>query len=362
MHADARLASHPAFRVGAVVVFYHPDAACIERANRLAQQCTCVVVDNTPAAAGEAAPAGLASSVHYLPNGANVGIATALNQGIAWLLSAGCDAALLFDQDSEPDTRLITEMPALMFAPAASAISATSATSAHTAESAAPSPAATAPIALIGPAYEDARLGGVAPFVRFGRWGIRRIRPEGDRVLDVDFLITSGSCINLRTWFAVGPMDDALFIDFVDLEWCARARATGHRVVGAPWLRMQHELGDTPIRIFGRAYPMHGPVRHYYAFRNATALFKRRYIPLGWKLSEMIKLPVRLVIYALFIPQGWTHVRLSLHGVSDGLRGRLGPIGAAASAAYAAAESARSRAAGQRQPRKESRRGTHRGP
>lgn len=347
MQADAllatRVATHvaprPAPRVGAVVVFYHPDAACIERANRLAQHCTCVVVDNTPADASEPAPAGLVSSIVYVPNGANVGIATALNQGIERLVAAGCDAALLFDQDSEPDARLITEMPALLF---------------DNTNTDPQSPAQThQPIALVGPAYEDARLGGVAPFVRFGRWGIERIQPEGERVLDVDFLITSGSCINLRTWSAVGPMDDTLFIDFVDLEWCARARATGHRVVGAPWLRMQHELGDTPIRIFGRAYPMHGPVRHYYAFRNATALFKRRYIPLGWKLSEMIKLPVRLVIYALFIPRGWTHVRLSLHGVSDGLNGRLGPISAtaqAAATAAATADAARSHAAAHRGP------------
>ena len=301
---------HPRPRVGAVVVFYHPDDGCVERANRLADQCTCVVVDNTPAIADTPAMDGLSPTVHYLPNGANVGIATALNQGVERLLATGCDAALLFDQDSEPDARLIAEMPALLF------------DGVGTNEK---------KIALVGPAYEDMRLRGVAPFVRFDMWGIKRVVPEGNQLLDVDFLITSGSCINLHAWQAVGPMDDALFIDFVDLEWCVRARTTGHRVVGVPWLRMRHELGDTPIKVFGRAYPMHSPIRHYYAFRNAVVLFGRGYIPIGWKLSEMIKLPVRLVIYALFIPDGMTHVRMSLRGVRDGLCGRLGPLDASAS-------------------------------
>lgn len=79
-------------RTGAVVVFFNPDAACVERANRLASTMRCVVVDNTPAIR-PAATLGLSELVDYLPNGENVGIATALNQGIEALRRAGTEMA-----------------------------------------------------------------------------------------------------------------------------------------------------------------------------------------------------------------------------------------------------------------------------
>ena len=293
-----------ALRTGAVIIFYNPDAACIERANRLALSLHCVVIDNTEVVltAGEL---GLSASIEYQPNGENVGVATAINQGVEALLRTGFETAILFDQDSEPPTMLLTELPAVI---------------AHANE-------AGDRVALAGPAYDDPRLRGVAPFVRFKYWTLERIVPEGDQPIDVDFLISSGSCINLRYWSDIGPMDDALFIDFVDLEWCVRAKKKGYCVLGVPWVRMSHELGGEPVRIFGRAYPMHGPLRHYYQFRNVIALMRRSSMPLAWKTTEVIKLPVRMLIYCFFPSRRKEHLSMAWRGLRDGWRGRLGPFG-----------------------------------
>lgn len=293
----------PTSRTGAVVVFYNPDPACIERANRLAARMHCVVVDNTPGIRA-ASELGLAGSIDYLPNGENAGIATAINQGVEALIRAGFEMAILFDQDSEPPASLFTELPKVIAA----------------------ANAAGERVALAGPAYEDARLRGLAPFVRF-KWGtLERIAPQGDRPIDVDFLISSGSCLNLRWWSNIGPMDDALFIDFVDLEWCVRAKQKGYRVLGVPWVHMSHELGGEPVRILGRAYPMHSPLRHYYLFRNAVVLIGRSYVPWTWKSSELVKFPVRLVIYSLMPSERMAHLRMALLGLWDGVRGRLGRL------------------------------------
>ncbi|KWC10251.1 glycosyltransferase family 2 protein [Burkholderia ubonensis] len=291
--------------VGAVVVFYNPDRACIERANRIANLCRCIVVDNTPVDAhSPEIERALDARIGYQANACNVGIATALNQGLERLIAEGFKYALLFDQDSEPTKQLVHELVRV------------------TSECVARREA----VAVVGPAYEDARLRGVAPFVRFGYFRLKRIAPEGDTPIDVDFLITSGSCVNLACWSDVGRMDDSLFIDFVDTEWCMRARSRGYRVVGIPWVRMQHELGEEPIRPFGRSYPMHSPVRHYYLFRNAVALLKRRYVPWTWKSTELVKLPVRLVIYALYAPDARAHLKMALRGIRHGLAGRMGML------------------------------------
>ena len=283
------------------MVLYHPDAACVERANRLAATMRCVVVDNTPSLRGKS-ELGLSDSIEYLCNGENLGIATAINQGIEVLIREGFEVAILFDQDSEPPASLLTELPAII----------------------ARANASQERVALVGPAYDDPRLRGVAPFVRFKWWTLERISPTGDEPIDVDFLISSGSCINLRWWANIGPMDDALFIDFVDLEWCVRAKQKGFRVLGVPWVRMSHELGGEPVRVLGRSYPMHGPLRHYYQFRNVVALMKRSSMPVTWKSTELVKLPVRIVIYCFFPERRKEHLVMVWRGIRDGLRGRLG--------------------------------------
>ncbi|MGH8782883.1 glycosyltransferase family 2 protein [Paraburkholderia sp.] len=303
MHGGALSGALHPLRAGVVVVFYNPDVACVVRANRLAAMMHCVVVDNSPSprTAGEV---GLSAAINYLPNGANLGIATAINQGVASLIHDGFDTAILFDQDSDPSKQLLDGLPRLL----------EDALRRHER------------VALIGPAYEDSRLGDVAPFVRFGYLKLRRVPPAGVTPIDVDFLISSGSCINLDAWREIGPMDDALFIDLVDLEWCVRARSKGFTVLGAPELRLAHELGGEPVRVFGRLYPSHSPLRHYYHFRNAVALIKRSYVPCTWKSTELVKFPFRLAIYGLFLQPRLGHLRMALTGIWHGLIGRMGAL------------------------------------
>lgn len=303
MHQERRRNVAEARRVGIVVVFYRPDGDCVRRANRFAEFGLCVVVDNTEILSS-ASDLGLHDSVVYLPNGENRGIATGINQGVAQLLQRGCSTALIFDQDSEPSDELLTGLPVLLEREVG----------------------AGRRVALIGPAYHDARLGGTAPFVRFRFPALERVEPAGTELISVDFLISSGSCINLLAWHDIGPMDDALFIDFVDLEWCVRARKSGYETLGSPTLQLSHSLGGEPVRVMGRAYPSHSPLRHYYLFRNATALILRGYMPLAWKWTELVKLPVRLVIYGGWLEPRGQHLKMALRGIWHGLTGRLGAL------------------------------------
>ncbi|KND60689.1 dTDP-rhamnosyl transferase RfbF [Candidatus Burkholderia verschuerenii] len=290
-------------RTGVVVVFYHPDEACIKRTERLSAFGACVVIDNTEGDTSRTAAA-LSSNVLYWPNGANLGIATALNQGVSILIDAGCEFILLFDQDSDPSAELLEGLPRLLEDESRRGKR----------------------VAVVGPAYIDERLGGVTRFVRFAFPALERVPAVGGGLIEADFLITSGSCINAAAWADIGPMDDELFIDFVDLEWCVRARARDYSVLGAPAFRLSHTLGGEPIRIFGRVYPSHGPLRHYYLFRNATNLILRGYMPWRWKWTELVAMPVRLVIYGVWLRPRVRHVWMSLLGIWHGLTGRMGKL------------------------------------
>ncbi|SAL04515.1 dTDP-rhamnosyl transferase [Caballeronia calidae] len=276
--------------------------------NRLADWIFVVVVDNTPRdveiGAASCAQA-LDPRIQYFASGVNRGIAAAQNEGIDALIARGFDYGLLLDQDSEVSPDLVAGL--------VSAIQELRDQGRR--------------VALVGPAYDDPRLGGIAPFVRFGALGLTRVPVAGSEPLEVDFLIASGSCIALSEWPVVGRMDESLFIDFVDVEWCVRAKRAGCSVLGLPWLKMQHSLGDQPVRVLGRTFAMHSAFRHYFLFRNALALiFYRRYMPLGWKLSELGKIPVRALIYPLFSGQPVEQIKMIARGVLHGLINKLGPF------------------------------------
>ncbi|CAH2793353.1 MAG: dTDP-rhamnosyl transferase RfbF (EC [uncultured Caballeronia sp.] len=289
---------------GAVVVFYQPDSACFARANRLAKLIPLVVVDNTPGS-NASRRGDLAPDIEYLANGENEGIAAALNRGVEWLRARGYRNALLFDQDSEASVALIEGLVVCMRNLARDGRK----------------------VAIAGPAYHDVRLGAVASFVRFDKWHMSRVPAEGQEPLEIDFLISSGSCIDLSAWQEIGAMDVRLFIDFVDVEWCARARRANYAVLGLPWLVMEHSLGDEPVSFLGRRFAMHSAVRHYFIFRNALVLILYRpYIPLSWKLSELTKFPVRLFVYTVLSGQPREQFTMICRGIADGMRNRLGPL------------------------------------
>ncbi|KXU91598.1 rhamnosyltransferase [Caballeronia megalochromosomata] len=289
---------------GAVVVFYRPDKGCFVRANRLAKVIPLVVVDNTPGS-NASRRGDLAPDIDYLANGENEGIAAALNRGIELLRARGYGHALLFDQDSEASVALIEGLLVCMRSLARDGRK----------------------VAIAGPAYHDVRLGAVASFVRFDKWRMSRVPADGQDPLEIDFLISSGSCIDLSAWQDIGAMDARLFIDFVDVEWCVRARRAGYAVLGLPWLIMEHSLGDQPVSFFGRRFAMHSPFRHYFIFRNALALILyRSYMPLSWKLSELTKFPVRLFVYTLLSGHPREQFAMICRGIADGMRNRLGPL------------------------------------
>lgn len=263
-----------------------------------------ILVDNTPegSATAKQAVSLVGHTATLISNNANLGIATALNQGITAAFAAGARLVFLFDQDSEPSAEIFHGLNQAI----------------DTLKSKGTK------VALVGPAYFDTRQGVKFPFIRLDGLRFRRMPAEGHTPIEVSYLITSGSCIDLAAWQEIGGMDETLFIDCVDIEWGLRAKAKGFHIFGIPDLVMQHTLGEEPVVVFGKKYPLHSPLRHYYFFRNTTLLLKRAYIPLGWKLQEFYKIPLRFVVYSMFTNTRWAHMCMMLRGLRDGVLGRLG--------------------------------------
>ncbi len=234
-------------------------------------------------------------------NGANLGVAAAQNVGIRLALARGASHIALFDHDSLPAPDMIARL-------LAAEKSARESMSAR--------------IAALGPACIDIKTGNMQPFIRLAGWPRRKIPAAGDLApLQVDHLISSGSLLPAQALRDVGLMDESLFIDYVDIEWCLRARAGGYVCVGAPAARMNHRIGDAAVRLplVRRHVDIHAPERHYFFYRNALWLYRRGYIPFWWKVQNGVSMLARLPFYLAGSPDRAQECRCILRGIAAGL-------------------------------------------
>lgn len=252
-------------------------------------------------------------SVEVVLLGENRGIASAHNVGIQWANNKEAQFVLLLDQDSIPFTEMVEKLKfALLESEKIGDC---------------------APIAA-GPISIDSRTAKKSFFVR-ERYGIplrsqsvTTLTPD-NFLLDVSFLISSGTLINLELFKSVGGMRSNYFIDHVDTEWCFRARAKGFRLLGVPSAQMQHMLGDKVKNVwfFGwRQVAIHSPLRDYYMFRNTLLMIQDVKMSIFWQLHLLWRLVQFSSYFLLFTPQRGHRFYCMALGVVHGMRGISGKL------------------------------------
>lgn len=297
-----------ATRTIAIVVTYHPKKEALQQLiDRLVPQVDgLVIVDNGSedgsAWAVSAMPIGFAA---HIALDFNLGIATALNKGVETAIYMGATHLLLSDQDSLPAVDMVEILHATLADLSVREV----------------------PVAAVGPRYMDGRSGYLAPFLRTEGLLLKSVRTEyPGEPAEVDFLITSGCLVSAESWRVVGPMVDALFIDYVDIEWGLRARAKGLISYGVESTILIHTLGDRRMNFLGLSVPIHGPIRHYYQIRNPLWLYRQPWIPLNWKIVDGFRLLLRFIFYSTFTHPRIKNLSHMLRGFRDGLVGRFGPM------------------------------------
>lgn len=300
----------PVQKTAAVVVIFHPDyPLLVNTVHSLADQVGCViVVDNTPGAAGEcverlAAELHLAGKLQYIPLHKNYGIGYAQNRGIEHARQMGYVHVMLSDQD--------TEFPADCVA----VLLRTHAELARKGER----------VAAVAPAHANAFASDVPPFfLGLGTFWRDYVRaPSG--VHEISGAIASGKLINMECVGDVGLMNEPLFIDWVDYEWCWRARSKGWKVFGVFDVTLHHHLGDRVVRALDKAIPVHSPLRNYYITRNGVYLCLRGSV-LPWlpRLGVGYRTLKTAAATVLLCSPRFGNLQMVLRGLWDGLLGVLG--------------------------------------
>ncbi|MDE1923492.1 MAG: glycosyltransferase family 2 protein [Gammaproteobacteria bacterium] len=282
--------------VCALVVTYHPDAQLALRVAAVAAQVDAVIlVDNgsDDEALAMLRRLALDPAIELIENGANLGVARALNRGVRRAAERGFDWVLTLDQDSRAAPDLIE----VLFAVRA----------AH------PEPER---LAVLGAGYEDAAMPAAATVAE--PW------------VEVESVITSGSLFALPMYRTIGPFRDEFFIDYVDTEFCFRARALGYRIARTRRALMSHEIGaPTGHRLLGtlKWTTNHSAERRYYIARNDTVMLREqgRFRHGGWALKSLgrrLRTCRRVLLYERHKA---AKIAATLQGWWHGIRGRMGP-------------------------------------
>ncbi|MEI8290831.1 MAG: glycosyltransferase family 2 protein [Verrucomicrobiota bacterium] len=284
--------------IAAVVVTYQPDVELVKNLRQLLVQVPLViVVDNgsTGSSVKVVAAAGELAGVQLIRNESNLGIATALNFGIRQALLAGYQWVATFDQDSSIPECFFTELFRAYYA---------------------------------CPAPE--RTGMIVP----GKWlAPVSFRAEPASAQDALFTfvaaaMTSGSLIKAEMFETVGFYDDALFIDYVDADYCLRLRKKGFKILSATSVILAHELGTKQTRNllgYSLCFRIHVAWRYYYIVRNRLVLYRRYFTTFPrWALRDARWLMLELG-RIIFLEKGRRQKLFAVfQGFRDGLRGKTG--------------------------------------
>jgi len=150
---------------------------------------------------------------------------------------------------------------------------------------------------------------------------------SGD-VVECDAVIASGALIPVAALEAIGGFDAELFVDFVDTEWCFRARAAGWGCFVARAARMTHRIGHPGPRVLGRRMALHSPERMYYQLRNLLLLMRRPAVPRGWLFRQVPRYLVRSLFLSLTCAPRLGRAKHAGLGLWHGICGRSGALGA----------------------------------
>lgn len=241
--------------------------------------------------------------INFIGNKENYGIAKAQNQGIEIAIKEDATHVIFFDQDSKisPDfiRHLIEEEERLIN----QGIN----------------------LGAIGPKIIDESSKNSIPLINY-KYGIKkRIHLKSNNDTQECFsLLSSGTLIRTKIIQEIGGYKDDLFIEYVDVEWGARARSKGYKIYGTSKASILHNLGENRINFLSITVPLHSPLRHYYTIRNGVYMQKQHHIPYYWKINDFIRLLRSFILFSLCNPPRKEQLKMMTLGMIHGIKGKMG--------------------------------------
>lgn len=283
----------------ALVITYNPGTGFQQRLQRITQQVArTVIVDNGSVKSVldmlQTLPEEM--NIELIINHENLGVAHALNQGVAWADHNGFECILTMDQDSVVKNDMVEKLSEICncLPPEAS-------------------------VGVIGSNYCD----------QYGKYWIPKMKTNSAWI-EQPFVITSGCLMSVIAFFAVGGVRDDLFIDQVDADYCIRLRKQGYMVCMSTEPLMTHSIGNKTRHKFFGVYlytSNHNAFRRYYMTRNRITLAKNYFLSEPMFVMRGFYHLISDIITIIFLEKEKAQkLRAVIIGLLDGLAGRMGKI------------------------------------
>lgn len=215
------------------------------------------------------------SNITLITHGMNLGIGSALNEGVESCIMDGYDYLLTMDQDS-----FFNKIQAEIYF--ASILKSTRAA------------------ALYSPFHGDDKI-------------------NSYRLNDSTYItMTSGNVINIDVARTLGMFRDDFFIDQVDHYYCLKLQSKGYEIAFIDSV-LTHELGDVS-KWMGIEYHQHSLIRFYYFVRNGFVTIRDFPVYRSTFYKQMI---IELVKYLLFEFK-FSALGVLKEAISDFRQGKLG--------------------------------------
>jgi rhamnosyltransferase len=290
----------------AVFISYNPNDSFVDNVNQLVEQVSeIVIVDNNSDDNSRKLLKKISenSKVTIIYNENNLGIATALNQGVNYAIQHSYEWIATFDQDSRAPDNFIKSMFC--------------AYSQYGSKDR---------LAIISPRYFNEVSQLIIPVKR------------GDlnsTFFEVESAMTSGNLCKMSIFEKVGLFEEDFFIDYVDYEFCLRCICNGFKIIVSSESVLVHNLGvTTSHKLFGKTFftSNHPPLRRFYNARNRILLYRKYtfvnivYLntTIRWIFYDMLSLFKSIIQVILFEGNKIAKIKFMLKGICHGILNRKG--------------------------------------
>lgn len=226
--------------IAAVIVLYYPEIECLKKniAAVMPQVDYVILVNNSPEILVDNIMKEYNKDKYsIILNSKNLGIAKAINQGILLANKKGCKWLLTLDQDSICPSDLISVYKKYI---------------------------------------EIEKVAIVCCAINYNDLEIENA--DGVKFEYVKDCITSAALINVSISIALGGMDEKMFIDQVDFEFCYRIKQQGYKIVKTNEVILKHNLGNLHLVRIGNIVihvGNHSSFRKYYMARNLIYMARK---------------------------------------------------------------------------------------
>lgn len=269
-------------KVLAGIVLYQPDTERLtENINAIRNQVDAILLVDNGSNNLDKVKEISGDTVFYIENGANLGIAAALNKIMRYAAENGYEWVLTLDQDSVCNEGLVDEYRKYTY-------------------------------------LEDA---GVMTCRILDRHLTEDEMSEeqSEDVREAKRCITSASFCSVKAYLKTKGFDEWLFIDWVDFDYCAQIRKIGYKVYRVNFVGMIHEIGHgKTVKLLHRHFNVynHSAFRHYYINRNR--LYVAKMYPEEYSVPNQFKKVIKdIILVTLYETDKTAKLKAIFKGVRD---------------------------------------------